>query len=296
MNRVYMPDLPSEVYEHPFDKAALSALKALPGFDTVANFFLNWLHVKWEIIAMQGSHFHVTRESCPELYRQVKMISKILGVKDFPEIYSQWGYQVNACTTGTKEDTMLILNSGAVDLLSDSQLNFVIGHEMGHIKSGHVLYHVMASFIGEAISMIPLGDKLLQPIKFGLLYWSRMSEFTSDRAGMLACQDKDGALDALIKLSGMPMKYFKDIDKKAFIRQADEFENELGGMGQAMIKTISIATSSHPWVVRRVGMLIKWLESGEYDAILNKYGGILHSCGNVISRNAKECPYCGLLV
>ena len=30
----------------------------------------------------------------------------------------------------------MVLNSGAVDLLTDQQLKFVVGHEMGHIKSG----------------------------------------------------------------------------------------------------------------------------------------------------------------
>ena len=34
--------LDAKLYEHNFDKMALKTLQALPGFDTVANFFLNW--------------------------------------------------------------------------------------------------------------------------------------------------------------------------------------------------------------------------------------------------------------
>ena len=170
MERVHLINLDSQTYEHPFDKAALNTLRNLPGFDTVTNFILNWAAVKWNLVAMQGSNFHVTRESCPELYKQIKEDAAVLGVEDFPEIYTEWGYAVNGYTTGNKDKTMLVLNSGAVDLLTDSQLNYVVGHELGHIKSGHVLYHLMAQLFSSVIGMIPLGETLLTPIHYSLLY------------------------------------------------------------------------------------------------------------------------------
>ena len=86
MERVHLINLSPQKYEHPFDKAALNTLRNLPGFDTVTNFILNWAAVKWNLVTMQGSNFHVTRESCPELYKQIKKDAAILGVSDFPEI------------------------------------------------------------------------------------------------------------------------------------------------------------------------------------------------------------------
>ncbi len=296
MERVHLINLPSELYEHPFDKAALKALKKLPGFDTVSNFILNWTAVKWNLVAMQGSHFHVTRESCPELYKQIKEDAAILGVSDFPEIYTEWGYDVNGYTTGNQDKTMLVLNSGAVDLLTDSQLNYVVGHELGHIKSGHVLYHLMAQLITSAIGMIPLGEALLTPIRYSLLYWQRMSEFTSDRAGLLTCQDKDAAIESIIKMAGAPQKYFDKLDKKAFLKQAEEFETRFSSVADSAIRTISIISSTHPWTVYRAGELIKWIESGEYDRILSDYAGVRHTCGNFIAKDATVCDFCGLPV
>ena len=82
MERVHLINLAPQIYEHPFDKAALNTLRNLPGFDTVTNFILNWAAVKWNIVAMQGSNFHVTRESCPELYKQIKEDAAVLGVED----------------------------------------------------------------------------------------------------------------------------------------------------------------------------------------------------------------------
>lgn len=296
MERVHLIDLDPKVYEHPFDRAALNAMRNLPGFDTVTNFILNWTAVRWNLVAMQGSNFHVTRESCRELYNQIKEDAEVLGVKDFPEVYTEWGYAVNGYTTGNKDKTMLVLNSGAVDLLTESQLDYVVGHEMGHIKSGHVLYHLMGELFSSAIGMIPLGETLLTPIHYALLYWIRMSEFTADRAGLLTCQDKDAAVETIIKMAGAPKKYFEKLDKKAFLKQAEEFETRFSTIADSAIRTISIASSTHPWTVYRSGELLKWIESGEYDRILNEYAGVPcpHGCGAFVAKNATYCDNCGL--
>ena len=83
--------LDSKSYEHDFDKAALKTLKALPGFDKVVNFFLNWTYIKWHIVELQGSNFLVTRESCPELYDFVHDLAYTLDVRPLPRFYTQWG-------------------------------------------------------------------------------------------------------------------------------------------------------------------------------------------------------------
>ena len=105
-----------------------------------------------------------------------------------------------------------MLNSGAVDLLSKEQLDFIIGHEIGHIKSHHVIYHTLASFFANLISSYPIASGLITPIQVGLLYWNRMSELTADRAALLACQDEEVAIDTVIKMAGVPQKFFKNLN------------------------------------------------------------------------------------
>lgn len=295
MGKVQLVNLDPKEYEHPFDRAALDKLRSMAGFDTVTNFILNWTYVKWSFIELQGSHFHVTRESCPELYGLIRNVGNTLSIEDFPEVYTEWGYAVNGYTTGNKDKTLMVLNSGAVDLLSDCQLEYVVGHEMGHIKSGHVLYHLMARLFSSMLSLIPLGEALLSPIQYALLYWNRMSEFTADRAGLLACQNKDEAIKAIIKMAGVPMKYFNNLDEAAFIKQAVEFEKLNSGIADSTIRTITIASSSHPWTVFRAGELLKWIEVGEYDRIISQYAGANCShCNSIVAKNATICHSCGL--
>ena len=281
-------------YEHDFDKAALKTMRALPGFDTVVNFFLNWTYIKWHVIELQGSNFLVTRESCPELYEVVHDVADTLDVRPLPRFYTQWGYNINGYTTGYKEDTLLVLNSGTVDLLEEDELRFVAGHEMGHVKSGHVIYHTMGELFNNAIGQIPLVSSLTTPIYYALMYWIRMSEFTADRAGLLACQNIDAAVSAIIKMSGLPIKYFEKMDKASFIKQANEFKNSFSGFTDKAIKTITIASSSHPWTVLRAAELISWYDSDNYRQLVETKTSIECSvCRQQIPADAKKCPFCG---
>lgn len=287
-------ELDSKVYEHPVDRTALTYLSKLPGFEKAVNFFISWGYVKWHLIDLRGSNFRVTEKSCPELYNQVKNIAEILDVKDFPEIYTEWGYYINAYTTGYKDDTLLTIYSGAVDLLSKEQLDYIIGHELGHIKSKHMLYHVMAEMLANWASQFPIASDLMMPIRVGLAYWNRMSEFTADRAGLLACQNPEAAIDAVIKMAGVPQKYFSTVSHEAFLEQAKEFEYLLSG-AESVIKNISVLDNTHPWTVLRAAELIKWIDSGEYSLILNKYAAIkCPHCKSEIPQGRSECPICGM--
>ena len=286
--------LKSETYEHPFDREALNKLKKIPGVDTITNFLLNWTYVNWHLIELQGSHFRITHESCPELYSLIKEVEETLDITDRPKIYTKWGYNINGYTTGTKDNTLMMLNSGSIDLLSESQLKYIIGHEMGHIKSNHVLYHMMAEFLPTIVNLIPGGNILVAPIQLALLYWQRMSELTADRAGLLACQDKEATLEAIVKMAGLPQKYFDNINEDAFLKQAEEFEKLHEGFINGAMANLTIMTSSHPWTVFRAAELVKWINSGAYDSVLsglNTKRCIV--CETVVATDTSVCPVCG---
>lgn len=126
-----------------------------------------------------------------------------LHLKKIPDLYISWDYSINGFTAGS-ENPIIGLTSGAIDLLTDNELRYVLGHEVGHIKSGHVLYQTMAEvipIIGDILgtATLGIGGIIGTGLQLALLYWWRMSEFTADRAGLLACQDEDSVINALIK-------------------------------------------------------------------------------------------------
>ena len=96
-----------------------------------------------------------------------------------------------------------------------------------------------------------------------------MSEFTADRAGLLCCQNKDAAIRAFMKMAGMPIKEFNNMNYQTFIQQATEFKQLDYDAMSKVIKFISIADNSHPWTVMRAAELLNWIESGEYVKYIN---------------------------
>ena len=60
-----------------------------------------------------------------------------------PGLYIRQGYEIGAFVVGS-ENPMTVLTSGSVTKLTTEELTFVIGHEVGHIKSQHIVYQLLA--------------------------------------------------------------------------------------------------------------------------------------------------------
>ena len=256
-------------YEHPFDKMALEKLESIP----LLTKFFKWITTNTveRIYTVQytGSNLKVTKENYPQIYQYLEDACKILDLKDVPDLYIDWSYTINACTIGA-ENPIIILNSGLIDLCTDEEIMFIIGHEVGHIKSNHMLYHMMAQVINYFIDATPGGTLVAGGLQFALYYWSRMSEFTADRAGLMCCQDPEAMARAFIKMAGLPLKEFDNIRTDTFLQQARDFKMlDYDGMNK-VVKFLSIADETHPWTVMRSAELLKWIESGEYDRFISK--------------------------
>lgn len=266
-NKKILTGLDSSQYEHPFDKKALNALKKTPGVDLVGNFITKNTVEKIYNVQYTGSHLRVTKENYPKIYEYLEYACQILNMPKVPELYIEWGYSVNAMTVGS-ENPIIVLNSGLIDLCDDDEIMFIIGHECGHIKSNHMLYHMMAQVFNLCIDQIPFGNLASAPLQYALYYWNRMSEFTADRAGLLCCQNRDAAIRAFMKMAGIPIKEYSEMDTDAFIQQAANFKKlDYDGMSH-LIKFISILDESHPWTVMRASELLGWINGGEYDRLI----------------------------
>ena len=263
-NKKILTGLDHSQYEHPFDQKALATLEGTPGLTLAGNFITNKVE-RFYKIQYTGSHLRITSDNYPKIYEYLQYASQILDIKKVPELYIEWGYNINACTIGA-ESPIIVLNSGLIDLCDDDEIMFVIGHELGHVKSNHMLYHMMAQIINYVIDAIPFGNVAAFPLQYALYYWDRMSEFTADRAGLMACQNKEAAIRAFMKMSGMPIKQFNELNYQTFIQQATGFKQlDYDGLNKA-IKLLLIADSSHPWTVMRAAELLNWINKGGFSS------------------------------
>lgn len=266
-NKKVLTGLVHKQYEHPFDKKALYALENTPGLRVVGNFFTKHTIERFYTVMCTGSNIKVTCENYPKVYECLQYACDILNVAK-PDLYIQWGYDINACTVGS-DHPMVILNSGLIDLCDDDEIMFILGHELGHIKSNHMLYHMMAQAINGIIDAIPGGNVVAAPVQYALYYWSRMSELTADRAGLLCCQNKDAAIRTFMKIGGLPIKEYNNLNYQSFIQQAKDFKQLDYDNLNKIVKYLSIAEQNHPWTVMRASELINWVEQGGYSNLAN---------------------------
>lgn len=306
MERQKLTGLRPQTYEHPSDARALNTLEGTPGLQTLVRKCNEYGIDRFLRIQYTGSNLRVNGDNFPEIYNKLCEACEILDLPKKPDLYLQANGSINAATAGI-ERPLVVLNSGCIDLLSDDELFFVIAHELGHIKSGHVLYHDMARclpVIGEIVGSATLGIAGLfsTGIQLALMNWHRMSEYTADRAGLLACQDADKAISAMVKLAGLPYKFYDSINTEDFIAQAREFTAFDTSRLDWLAKAVSIMGQSHPWTVMRANEFLKWIDSGGYDQALKMPGGVPQvpelpkycpSCRRALKGVEVFCPGCG---
>src|SRR4029450_13778761 len=129
-----------------------------------------------------------------QMSRHYAMLLECCSILDVPEpeLYAQKG-GVSAYTSG-HNNPFIVLETGLLQMMEDSEVMAVIAHELGHIKCGHVLYKMMARGIKPLIQMIGsatlgIGTLVGSGIEAALVSWNRRSELSADRAALLTMQD-----------------------------------------------------------------------------------------------------------
>lgn len=254
---------------HPQDRKMMERLMKIPRFAD----FLNATVVKYDSIftdiEINGNGYNINTESMPHLYQQYIDDCRVLNVQHLPKISSIWGYLISSDTTGGTKPR-ISLSSGAIDLLTESELNFLIGHELGHILTGHKPFHTLLDIIYSPLINQVDTFSIASIIKLPLLEWYRFSHFSADRIGLLCCQDINAALTAMIKMSGCPIKYYDKIDIQSFLNQGIKFQNSNQKFIDSMGSSFIIRSSNLPWMVLRAKELNDWYQSGEYALILSQ--------------------------
>ena len=272
-----LPQISSLSWEHPADRAALNTLRAIPGFDEVvrkAATFITERRVRQIFLA------NAVQVSAAQRPKLDALLTDVLGTLDWPkrpELYVTQSPKVNAYAIGF-EDPFIVMTSGALELLeSDDERRFLLAHELGHIMSDHMTYRTLAMVIMAvgSLALMPVGLALL-PFQLGLLEWHRKSELSSDRAALLALQDKLVAQGTFMRLAGG--RDFSDASSvEAFMTQAGNYETG-GDTWDKILKVFNTAFREHPFNTVRAGELERWRTGGEYDAIV---GGIYDRPGRI---------------
>ncbi|MCL2345774.1 MAG: M48 family metallopeptidase [Desulfobulbus sp.] len=275
-HRVILNGLNPKEYEHSLDKITLDALRKIPILPKLTEL----VELPTSMVrrySMLGSDLRVTEKQCSSLYRIFRQACDILEVPE-PLLYISTDPQLNAYTA-CPDKPIIKIYSYLLDILEDDEIMFVLGHELSHIKSRHIVYSILGDLLSTGalriiVSTIPGLSVLYTPAEISLNYafyqWMRAAEYSCDRGGFLACQNFEASCRALMKLSGYSKRFANEINLDEFFAQAQAFQEENeAALGKVQQILLSFG-QTHPWGVLRVRELMKFRDNGDYDKILRR--------------------------
>lgn len=265
--RVAFPGISSRAYEHPADRAALVTLRSVPGFDVLLKGMFGFFSERRLRMMYLASAVRVDERQFAGIYAIYKDAARILDIEKLPELYINQDPRVNAWALGL-DNPFIVVSTGTVDLLDDDELRVILGHELGHVLSGHALYSSVLFALMRITGVstaIPLGGLGLRAVVTALKEWYRKAELSCDRAGLLVSQDPGAFTRVNMKMAGGAR--VEDMDLQAFLAQAEEYEST-GDAREGVIRILNILNSTHPFAVLRALEIKRWVESGDYERVL----------------------------
>ncbi len=266
-SRVRLPDISSRAYEHPADRTALVALRKLTGFDVILRNLAGLFSDRSLRLMFLASSVRASEQQFPHLYQTMLDGAYVLDLPRVPELFITQDPAVNAMALGT-DKPFIVITTGMVDLMDPEEIRFVIGHELGHVLSGHSVYRTMLYYLialAARLALVPFAWIGLKAVIWGLEEWHRKSELSADRAGLLAGQDVPAGRRALMKLAGGPQ--LAELSHDAFLEQAREYDG-VPDVREGLIKLLQLVGTTHPFAVVRFAELDRWASEGEYRDIL----------------------------
>ena len=174
---------------------------------------------------------------------------------------------VNAMALG-RDKPFIVITTGMVNLYDPEELRWVVGHELGHILSGHAVYRTMLLFLIQLAAADRLdADRLYRPAGHHLGPGGVVPQVRAVlRPGRAAGRPGRGrGRRALMKLAGGAQ--LSELNPDAFREQAHEYD-AVPDLRDSILKIMQLQGNTHPFAVVRFAELDYWATHGDYERIL----------------------------
>ena len=194
----------------------------------------------------------LSRSMAPVLHQHADVCADKLGLKIPLEIYVYSSPQFNAACVKPEDGRLFVMfSSSLLEAFQDSELRFVMGHEIGHHIYGH---HDIP------IGYILRGEQKPPPaLALQLFAWSRYAEISADRAGAHCAEDLESTARALFRLASGLTGNSIEFQLDEFLSQVDAMQTEDAEPGQGA--PMEDWFSTHPFSPLRVKALKLYDES-----------------------------------
>ena len=189
-------------------------------------------------------------QTTPELINLIYECKKRLQI-DAVNIFIAPNRTLNAYTFGMTSPKAIVLHASLFHVMDREEIQFILGHELGHVALGHTWLN---SLIG-GMAGIPAPYAASFLLAFIFRWWNRACEFSADRAGLLACNQPEKAMNALVKLGAGGRISTQDLESVYQRLQTD---------GEDPLSALAELTATHPMLIKRIEQIRKYASSNEY--------------------------------
>jgi Zn-dependent protease with chaperone function len=234
-----------------------TATFCLSGIFIVFFFAMAYFSVRSHHRALMQHGYRVTHQNAPKLAEILDDAANRLKVEPV-EVYVIRSNALNAYTFGISTPKVIVITDSLLKVLDADELQYVIGHEMGHVKLGHTWLN---SIIG-GMAGIPSPYLAFAVLHLAFRSWNRACEFSADRAGILANGNPRKAITALIKI-GSGGRARTDAELARAYAALDAQDDTLAGnLGELL--------GTHPLMIKRIEKIKGYAGSKQYRDLISQ--------------------------
>jgi hypothetical protein len=211
---------------------------------------------------LKDGAFLLSKPISPRIFNIVTETKQKLDLVGEYEVFCLNSTSINAFAyvqPAEKKNFFIIgITSAALEELEDGEIQFILGHELGHFLFEHnrMNYLINPNPTSQGVTLLPsMGESIF-------LRWRKKCEISTDRVGLLACGDFEIAARAMLKTAyGLTGKNL-NLDVDSLLQQIDELKEEP--------EALEVNYRSHPLMPLRLKVMQMFAESSVFTQVANE--------------------------
>lgn len=212
-----------------------------------------------------GRHIEVTEKTAPRVKKILDDVCDILDYPNVPRIYICHQAAQTLFCAGT-DRVQITVSDYIIDHFDDDMLYFAFGNLISMFKAGHVRLVTICSL------MINSPQTLI--FELPLYAYLRAADLSSDRGGLLACQNFAAAARVILWNAGIPIEEMSNKTEaemvelsEAFIEAVEQTSPEWLTMGAAAWKKLNMESMPEAYKLKT---LLEWYRT-EYSQFVSQW-------------------------
>ena len=148
--------------------------------------------------SMEGHSLKVQEDLLPDFYKLCHEVKERLHFDEPVDFYITGDSSVNAFSVAAEDEgepNIVNVNSALFDLMTEDELRFVIGHELGHLINKDTRLTRLVHFVFPPEAAIPVS------LQYKIRLHDQLAELVADRYGFMATNDLGVCVTAFFKMA-----------------------------------------------------------------------------------------------